>query len=677
MDREIRPAPASPGSRTEPAGRSPAAPPTISLPKGGGALRGIGEKFAANPVTGTGTLTVPLAASPGRMGFGPDLSLVYDSGAGNGPFGLGWSLSLPAITRKTDRGIPRYRDEEESDVFLLSGAEDLVPVPTDGPDPRAGTPRTVDGVSYRIHRYRPRVEGAFARIERWTDTRTGQAHWRSISRDNVTTVFGRTAASRIADPAGGQPRTFSWLVCERWDDRGNAAVYEYRAEDSAGVDLSAAHEANRTPAGRAANRYLKRVRYGNRISRLRQPDLARAEWMFEVVLDYGEHDPAAPRPDDAGAWRCRDDAFSSYRAGFEVRTYRRCERVLAFHHFPGEETGTDCLVRSTGFTYTDEPGASLLAAVTQRGYVRREGGYRARALPPLELAYSRAEIGGTVRELDAESLENLPAGVDGARYQWVDLDGEGASGILAEQAGGWYYKRNLGEGRFGALAPLRTQPSLAALGGGRHQLLDLAGDGQIELVQLDLPTPGFFERTAEGGWENFRAFRTHPRIAWDDPNLRFVDLNGDGHADVLITGHEVFTWHPSRAEEGFGPASHVSTPHDEERGPRLVFADGTQSIHLADMSGDGLTDLVRIRNGEVCYWPNLGYGRFGARVAMDGAPWFDPPDIFDQRRVRLADVDGSGTTDIIYLARDGARLYFNLAGNGWSAPRTLRHLPPL
>ncbi len=27
--------------------------PSISLPKGGGAIKGIGEKFAANPVTGT------------------------------------------------------------------------------------------------------------------------------------------------------------------------------------------------------------------------------------------------------------------------------------------------------------------------------------------------------------------------------------------------------------------------------------------------------------------------------------------------------------------------------------------------------------------------------------------------------------------------------------------------
>ena len=104
------------------------AAPSISLPKGGGAIRGLGEKFAANPVTGTGSLSVPIGASPGRGGFGPALSLSYDSGAGNGPFGFGWQLSIPALSRKTDKGLPRYQDGAGSDVFLLSGAEDLVPV---------------------------------------------------------------------------------------------------------------------------------------------------------------------------------------------------------------------------------------------------------------------------------------------------------------------------------------------------------------------------------------------------------------------------------------------------------------------------------------------------------------------------------------------------------------------
>src|SRR5262245_55308266 len=136
-------------------------PPSISLPKGGGAIRGMGEKFSANPVTGTGSMSVPIFTSPGRSGVGPQLSLSYDSGAGNGPFGFGWSLSLPQITRKTDKGLPRYQDANESDVFILSGAEDLVPVLVQHGDTwerEVVPPRTVGSHTYRLQRYRPRTE---------------------------------------------------------------------------------------------------------------------------------------------------------------------------------------------------------------------------------------------------------------------------------------------------------------------------------------------------------------------------------------------------------------------------------------------------------------------------------------------------------------------------------------
>src|SRR5512139_1351156 len=98
----------------------------ISLPKGGGALRGIGEKFSPDLFTGTGNFTVPIALPPGRNGFQPELNLVYSTGNGNGLFGLGWSLSIPGVSRKTSKGVPRY--DNAHDVFILSGAEDLVPV---------------------------------------------------------------------------------------------------------------------------------------------------------------------------------------------------------------------------------------------------------------------------------------------------------------------------------------------------------------------------------------------------------------------------------------------------------------------------------------------------------------------------------------------------------------------
>ncbi len=685
--------------------------PAISLPKGGGALRGMGEKFAANPVTGTGSLTVPIATSPGRSGFGPQLSLSYDSGAGNGPFGLGWNLTLPAITRKTDKGLPRYRDADE---FVLSGAEDLVPVLVESNgqwQAKALPPRTVDGKSYRIQRYRPRIEGLFARIERWTNVEYAtDSFWRSISRDNVTTWYGKTAESRIADPAD-PARIFSWLICESYDDKGNVIVYRYKPEDSNNVDLSQVHEANRTDTSRSANRYLKRIRYGNHApflpvlseanpwplpSGATAPDAAK-NWFFELVFDYEDHDDDKPLPTEGTPWSVRHDPFSSYRAGFEVRTYRLCQRVLMFHHFPGEEgVGVNCLVRSTDFTYRYEqdsedprnPIHSVLTSVSQCGYKRQADGYLKRSLPPLEFEYSEAKIHDEVNEVDSESLENLPYGLDNGLYQWVDLDGEGLSGILSQQGRGWFYKTNLspinvrkenGEqiliARFGSLERVTEQPSLVALASGGQQLLDLAGDGQLDLVELDRPTPGFYERTHDERWETFRPFTSVPNLDWDNPNLRFVDLTGDGHADIFISEDDAFCWHPSLAEAGFGPPELVRKALDEENGPRVVFADGTQSIYLADISGDGLTDLVRIRNGEVCYWPNMGYGHFGAKVTMDNAPWFDATDQFDQRRIRLADIDGSGVTDILYLGRDGVRIYYNQSGNSWSDARTLAGFP--
>src|SRR5215216_462421 len=507
-------------------------PPTISLPKGGGAIRGIGEKFAANPVTGTGTFSVPIATSPGRSGFGPQLALTYDSGAGNGPFGLGWSLSLPSITRKTDKGTPRYNDDEESDVFILSGAEDLVPVleqraqgwvPVDLPD------RTLDEHTYAIKAYRPRIEGLFARIERWSNKNNLQdVFWRSISRDNVTTLYGRSVESRIADPSN-EDRIFSWLISESYDDKGNAIRYEYKQENLDEGDLSAVSERNRT---RTAQRYLKRIKYGNKTPRQTNENLGlRTDWMFEVVFDFGEHytedDQGQPTSvhieDSQRDWLVRLDPFSTYRSGFEVRSYRLCHRVLMFHHFA--ELGTPSyLVAATHFTISEAPSFSFITAVTQSRYLLNPGtsSWLKKSLPPVEFEYSEARVDQTIRDIEGESLENLPTGLQGSNYQWVDLDGEGLAGILAEQGGAWFYKRNLSAlpiseiddqpeyaARFAPVECLSTMPSPADLSGAQ-QFLDLAGDGQLDVVEFGGPNSGFFERTSNEEWDTFTAFASVP-----------------------------------------------------------------------------------------------------------------------------------------------------------------------
>ncbi len=289
--------------------------------------------------------------------------------------------------------------------------------------------------------------------------------------------------------------------------------------------------------------------------------------------------------------------------------------------------GPNCLVRSTDFTYNEpsslnDPqtcGYTLLREASHRSYQRRpiqlppSSGYEWRELPPVAFTYSRPEVDSTIRSIAAQDLPNLPVGTQGPGYQWVDLDGEGLSGVLTEQAGAWHYAANRGGGRFGPSRVVAQLPATALVAGGRQQLMDLAGDGEIDLVDFSGPTPGFHERDRDQGWKRHVPFASLPNIDWQDSNLRFVDLTGDGHADALITEHDVFTWYPSLDERGFGQAHRQHQAIDEDAAARVVFNDGTQTIFLADMCGDGLTDLVRIRNGRSVTGPTWVTGASAAR----------------------------------------------------------------
>jgi RHS repeat-associated protein len=650
--------------------------PSISLPKGGGAIKGVDEKFSVNAVNGTAGFSLPLPFSPAR-GFTPSLTLDYNSGSGNSSFGLGWSLSLPSIKRKTDKELPQYLDETASDTFIMAGAEDLVPCfkkdnagniirDADGNALPDEDPLQLAGIGYQVKRYQPRIEGTFARIERWTDQATRIIHWRVISKTNVTTIYGKQSAGRIANPV--LPRQiYEWLPEFTYDDKGNCAVYEYKQEDLTGIDPLQVHNVNRLNGNAPfTNTYLKRVRYGNITPYIDHAAPPPTAFMFETVLDYGEHDAARVPFNSTGNWDHRPDAFSMYRAGFEIRTCRLCKRVLLYHHF-AELPGGSALVRSLTLNYTNngEPGFTFLSSVTLLGYTKHDDGtYTQKAAPPFSFDYQPHAWNETVQTIGPDSLVHAPAGSDNSRYQFVDLYGEGLPGMLTEQGNGWFYKSNLGNGVFTDAKSVATKPSFTGWPQ-QLQLLDLEGNGIKHLTHWEAEPKGFFTLSPEAEWQLFQTFDQFPNIDVTDPNLRLIDLNGDGQADLLITEQDVLTWYPSKGTKGFDVSKKITKPFDEEKGPAIVFADKTQTIFLADMNGDGLTDIVRIRNGETCYWPHLGHGQFGAKVNMDLAPYFENPDQFQPSLIQLADIDGSGTTDIIYTKPDGLFIWLNQHGNGF------------
>lgn len=640
--------------------------PSITLPKGGGAIKSIDEKFQVNPVNGTASFSLPFPASPGRNGFTPALALGYSSGGGNGLFGLGWSMDAPSIQRKTDKQLPRYNDAEASDVFVFSGAEDLVPYLDANGVPLV----SADGTSTR---YRPRIEGGFAKIEQIREGR--YTWWKVTTRDNVVSVFGQSPSARLADPSD-DTRIFQWLLEYSHDDKGNFTEYGYKSENLDNV-APALHEKNRLIGlAPVANTYLKRIRYGNVTPFYAGETERPAEFLFEIVLDYGEHDLERPTLQETQTWPARPDAFSDYRAGFEIRTWRLCRRVLMFHHFQEELGLRDYLVRSLDFTYTEHPHLTYLEAITQTGYIwNRDGTLKSkRALPPQTFQYQKLGFNRELKSLSPDNLANLPYGLDGSNYQWTDLYSEGISGILTEQGGGWYYKENLGDGAFTPAKLVAPRPSFSGLAGGSVQLQELEANGVKYLVSADANTKGYFELNADAEWQGFRPFEKYPTIDLRDPNVKFLDLNGDGLADILITEDEVFHWYQGKGKLGYDDHATVRRAQDEERGPKVLFAEKDERIlvALADMSGDGLSDIVRISNSEVCYWPNLGYGRFGAKVTLGAADlggyrFAQHEDLFNPQQVQLADIDGTGTTDIIYLGDQAIKVWFNQSGNRLSA----------
>ncbi len=656
----------------------------ISLPSGGGAIRGIGETFKPDLFTGSGNFSVPIAVTPGRAGFGPQLTLQYSTGNGNGPFGLGWQLSVPRVTCKTEKGIPQYG---EDDTFVLSGAEDLVPVPNN-----TGMPVAPDPSVYRVTRFRPRTEGVFARIEQWVGE--SDTHWRVTTKDNVTNLYGRTKNSRIADPEKPN-HTFEWLLEETFDAKGNHILYEYVVDEL--KKTSSNGNGQHRPSTQT---YLRRILYGNVPEGLTTdkrvgPKRVTAgpndvegktprQYLFEVLFDYGDIPPtpaipyswpAEPELQPRDGWVPRQDPFSTCRAGFEIRTRYRCHRVLMLHHFAeGELTGAP-LVKSTDFAFDVETHTklSLLTAVTVTGY-RKTGQpgaaqYRTATLPSVRFSYSAfAPAQQRFQALIPEGGTTLPS-LNNRSTALLDLFGDGLPDIVSGRAAYW---QNLGEGSF-VRRELKNFPAGVALGEPGVTIGDLAGDGLPDLLVLRGAASGFYEATGNGGWRDFRPFRSSPPFAFDDPNVRLVDLTGDGRPDLLRTDDRAFVFSRCLGEEGYGPPEYVSRRHDLDEFPDVYFND--PRVHIADMNGDGLQDIVMVHAGRIDYWPNLGHGRFGQRATMKQSPRFGPS--FDPQRLFLVDLDGSGCADLVYVEQDHVEFWFNRSGNAWSEQQTIWGTPPV
>lgn len=161
--------------------------------------------------------------------------------------------------------------------------------------------KILEAGDYRVKQYRPRIEGGFARIEKIQSPQHG-IYWKVTAGNNIATIYGRSEQARIADPSDPS-RVFEWLPEFSYDDKGNWIQYVYKSENLENVG-NAVHERNRLNGlAPFTDRYLKRVLYGNKRPYYVSPEQpydpqapGDPEYFFELVFDFGEHDPERPLP---------------------------------------------------------------------------------------------------------------------------------------------------------------------------------------------------------------------------------------------------------------------------------------------------------------------------------------------------------------------------------------------
>ncbi|MBL9167173.1 MAG: VCBS repeat-containing protein [Verrucomicrobiales bacterium] len=614
------------------ADKSGVSPTAISLPKGPGSIEGLGESFQPALNSGQAQYSVPLKLPAGPAGRAPALALRYEGGGGNGVLGPGWSLPVPLIQRRSDHGLPTYGEPvgfERDDTYINEAREELVP----------------RGDGYFLSKN----EGAFVRYEFQVD------HWVGTRPDGTRMEFGRTPQGRIAD-AG---RIYAWLLERVVDTRGNEERYHYVSFP--GVENQ-------------RQRYLQRIEYG-----AGGPPWAARHF---VQLDYED------RPDPT------EDA----RAGFVVGTGKRLRAISVATQgiaLPGHQSGdvdgdgtSDSLNRRYLLEYLAEAAAvPPVSLLTQVAMVGADG---ITPLPPLQLGYG---VCRPAARLDAVpgivvSSNEPPAVMDNPLVEFLDVNGDGLPDLIKTDSAGGAHQAFLNEGETTSLAGRSvrwsdSQEVDAALGAawnfhlGQNEthLADMDGDGLADLVhQTATGSAFYFLNRGDVGWglrQELDTSGTPPPAPFGRTDVRTGDFDFDKRIDIIQSlpsggGFDYRIWF-NLGLQTYSPPITVA----QESGYSL--ADPT--VQIADLNGDRVPDIARVRPAVIELTLGLGYGRFDARkvLVLPDGPLTD-----DQvNRAKLTDLNGDGLADlVIERAAPGECWYWLNGDHGQFAEhRVIENLP--
>jgi hypothetical protein len=191
---------------------------------------------------------------------------------------------------------------------------------------------------------------------------------------------------------------------------------------------------------------------------------------------------------------------------------------------------------------------------------------------------------------------------------------------------------------------------------------DVNGDGRLDV----LCTGGWWEQPAK---DDGKPWRFHPAdLGPDCADMFALDMDGDGRADVVSSsahGYGIW-WHQQKPGKDGNPGF-----LRKDLFPHLVSQ--THALHLVDINGDGLKDLVTGKR----WWAHGNRGDadpnapaklywFEARRGSDGIMSFVPHEIDDDSGIGtqfvVADVNGDKLPDIVVSNKKGVFIFEQVRG---------------
>ncbi|MEQ4988511.1 SpvB/TcaC N-terminal domain-containing protein [Proteus sp. fly-1089] len=645
-----------------------------NLPKGGGAVTGLTGNMGAVGPDGAATFSLPLPISQGR-GYAPSLGLTYQNQAGNGVFGFGWSVGVMSIRRRTSKGVPSYSSQDE---FIGPEGEVIVPVLNKKGDIENTQRNTLLGVKlahqYQVTTYRSRIEKSFSRFECWslneanTSANTPKQFWVMLSANGEVHLFGYETTAQIVDSQNSE-HIAQWNLNASVSAMGEQIEYHYCAEDEKGCDK----QEIQSHSNANTQRYLEKVYYGNPVgerafSCTKSDNTLPKNALFTLVFDYGERNSALasyPQWQSNSDWTLRKDCFSLFHYGFEVRTRRLCRQVLMYHRIESLEKQTALaetpeLVARLTLTYDESASGTVLVSAQQSAFNDNKDTQSLITLPPVKFDWQKV---GTTKQALWQSLDELRSFTPQQPYQYVDLLGEGLAGVLYQDSGAWWYrapmrkedKQNPNAITWDNPKKLPVIPSLR----GSATLTDITGDGKLEWLVTQGNVNGYYiqDDTKAESWLNFVPLGAIP-VEYFHPRAEITSLTGSGFADLALIGPRSIRLYAGSAQ-GWKESKEIM----QAEGVILPIKNINRRalVAFSDVLGSGQQHLIKVDYQGVTCWIHLGEGKFSKPITISG---FSADRLkFNPNQLYLADLDGSGTTDIIYAQSTHLEVYFNQSGN--------------